>query len=124
VSYLVTIEEIKKSVEGNSQWVKFGAKVDDPFLSIFSEQIKKDIAPIKYAPGKAYKFVDETHEYKILVTTEKGKKKFDFYIKPLGNIKKKYPNKILGIDGGVFIMGATAIFIGTTFIMLLPYLFW
>jgi len=124
---LTTLDEIKKSVEGSSQWTKFGSKVGSPFLSIFSKEINDDISKIEYTPGKVYKFIDDEFEYKILVEDKEGKNKFEFYIKPkdlpISKMVKKQ-NLILGYDSGQFVIGSAIIFILASVILLLPYLFW
>ena len=124
---MTTLDEIKKSVEGNSQWSKFGSKLGTPFLSIFSDEINEDISKIEYVPGKVYKFIDNDFEYKILVEDKNGKNNFEFYIKPkdLPTIQKiKKQDTILGYDSGQVIIGSALLFVVTSIILLLPYLFW
>jgi len=123
---LTTLDEIKKSVEGSSQWTKFGSKLGTPFLSIFSKEINDDISKIEYIPGKVYKFIDNEFEYKILVEDKEGKNNFEFYIKPkdLPLVKTIKQNSILGYDSGQVVIGSTIIFVLASIILLLPYLFW
>lgn len=123
---MTTLDEIKKSVEGSSQWTKFGSKLGTPFLSIFSKEINDDISKIEYIPGKVYKFIDNEFEYKILVEDKEGKNNFEFYIKPkdLPLVKTIKQNSILGYDSGQVVIGSTIIFVLASIILLLPYLFW
>jgi len=92
VIFLTRLEDIQSSVIGSKDWLKFGSKSGDPFLSIFDEGIKTEISKIEYEPGKSYNFTDGDFEYKIDVEQVEDVPKFTFFIRP----KKvaKIPSKI------------------------------
>jgi hypothetical protein len=79
---LTSLEDIQNSVIGSKEWLKFGSKVNDPFLSIFNEGIKSEISKIEYEPGKSYNFTDGEFEYKIDVEQIDEVPKYTFFIRP------------------------------------------
>jgi hypothetical protein len=78
---LSNLEEIKAACIGNPEWTYFGSKKEDPFLSVFTDDIKDLLGKIEYEIGKEYPFADGEFNYKIKVTEEDKKPKFSFYIK-------------------------------------------
>ena len=80
--FLTSLEEIKTSVVGQKEWSNFGSKVGDPFLTIFSKDIKDALSQIDYEVGKSYNFSDNEFEYKVEVEDQLGEPKYVFFIKP------------------------------------------
>lgn len=87
VILLTSLEEIQQNSIGSKDWIKFGSKVGDPYLSVFNEDIKKIVSQIEYQPGKTYNFTDEYYQYKIDTEQSGEALKFSFFIKPKQAVK-------------------------------------
>lgn len=106
VVYLTSLEEIQNNIKGSKDWIKFGSKMGDPFLSLFNEDIKRTISQIEYEPGKDYKFTDDEFEYKIDVEQVGEHSKFTFFIKPkmiVSEYKKTVKNEKSDVNNNLLI---------------------
>jgi hypothetical protein len=101
-----TLKEIKEQALEYKDWVKFGSKLNDPFLSIFSPVIIEGISSIKYEVDKNYYFDDGEFNFKINVVNDEGSPRFNFFIKPksLESIKEAEETKLyFGMTPGIFL---------------------
>lgn len=121
--YLTSLEEIQQNSIGSKEWIKFGSKSGDPYLSVFNEDIKKIVSEIEYEADKTYNFTDEYYQYKIITEQNGEVLKFSFFIKPKEAIKTVV-KKVNGIEkyfNEKYLLVGTSIFILIELLVLLVF---
>jgi len=118
-----SLREIKEQALEYDDWVQFGSKLGDPYLSIFSDEIKKGIAAIEYKLGESYFFDDGEFNFKISVEEDNGAARFNLFIKPkkLEPIETKEEKKLyLGMTPSIFLMVTTISFLLIVLVIVWP----
>jgi hypothetical protein len=106
------LDDIQNNARESKEWIRFGSKKGDPYLSVFNEDIKKIVSQIEYAAGKSYNFQDEYFQYKIDTEQDGDVLKFSFFIKPKEVIKvtKKVVKPASKINKGMYLLIGVVVF--------------
>jgi hypothetical protein len=99
VVFMVTLDEIKQSVNGSIDWVKIGEKVGDPALSVFPSSIKDELSTSDFVVGKNYFFDDDDgFKFKISSKLVGDVQKFIVFIKApvvVSKVAQREPPKVV-----------------------------